>query len=223
MIMGTWIISFFIVCIAVDIRGTLESMAVFPLMLLLSIPVAKRIIDAFGGTRGIRRGLLALWIAVLFLVPAVLTVRGIMLDKPDRAHHIRRYHITDNERTLYEWIRDNTDIEAVIIERNEYNVMPYYAFRRNFYMTSWEIENYGYRGEKVERYRAIRDELYSDAPIDGRTIELLGSFDFDLYVVVWREDIEYDQALKTRFVAYPEWFTAEYENPDGRVYRLRRQ
>jgi hypothetical protein len=153
----------------------------------------------------------------------VLTTRGIMLEKPERPHEIRRYRISANERAVYEWIRINTNIEDVIIERNEYNVMPYYAFRRNFCMTSWEIENYGYRGEKVERYRAIRDELYGTAPIREKTIELLRAFDFGLYVVVWREDIEDDPALETRFEAYPEWFAAAYRNPDGAVYRLKRK
>lgn len=213
-----WLVSFALVAVTMDLRGTLESMAVYPLFLLLVVPITLKIVDALRNAVGRRRMLLSLWIAVLFLVPAVLTVRGHMLEKPEIAHHVRRHRITDDERRIYEWIRENTAIDAVIIERNEYNVMSYYAGRRNFYMTSWEITNYGYRGEKVERYKRIRDELYSDEPISPETARTLASFAFDLYLVVWREDREADPALATRFDSYPELFRIVYENPAGMVY-----
>lgn len=220
MTIGNWMAAFLLVGITVDIRGTQESFAIFPLFLLFIIPTAQQIVDSVENNRGVRRNMLVLWIAILFLVPPVLMVRGLMLDKPKTPHHIKRYRITDNERAIYDWIRDNTEIDAVIIERNEYNVMPYYAFRRNFCMTSWEITNYGYRGEKVERYKEIRDELYSGDTVTAETIETLGAFEFDIYVVVWREDFIYDPRLETKFDRYPEWFVLVYENPDGKVYCL---
>ena len=218
---AAWILSLFILSVSMDLRGTLENYFIYPLFMLLIIPVSYRIISRLETVRGTRSIALAVWVVILFLVPPVLTVRGYMLEKPHSKHVMRRCQITEDERKIYDWIRDNTGIEAVIVEKNEYNVMPYYAYRRNFYMTSWEILNFGYKGEKVEKYKSIRDEIYADEPISRETIETLRNFEYEIFVVVWGEDLIGKPDLNGKFVSRPEWFEKVYENPAGTVYALK--
>ncbi len=220
--LATWIIALFVVSIFLDVIGSNESYAIFLLFLLLTGPVAWQIMSAISAAKGIRRAFLVIWITVLFAVPPVLTVRGYMHYKPKIKHQRIRYWITEDERALYHWIRDKTDIEAIIAERNEYNVMPYYAHRRNFYMTTFERYNFGYVSEKADRYRTIRDELFSDTVISAGTIDFLRSFEFDIYLVVWAEDLEAVPGIADKFSSRPEWFESVYGNPAGRVYRLER-
>lgn len=218
---AAWILSLIILSVSMNLRGTAENYFIYPLFMLLIIPVSYQIISRLDTVRGARSIALAVWVVILFLIPPVLTVRGYMLEKPTSKHVMRRYRITEDERKIYDWIRDNTGVEAIIVEKNEYNVMPYYAYRRNFYMTSWEILNFGYKGEKVEKYKRIRDEIYADEPISRETIETLRNFKYEIFIVVWSEDLIDKPNLNGKFVSRPEWFEKVYENPAGTVYALK--
>lgn len=220
--LSAWIVSLFILSITIDTIGLTESYFIYPLFLFLIGPVTWQIIHRISTAGGKRRVLIILWITVLFAVPPVLTVRGYMRHKPKIRHHAIRYRITGDERALYDWIKNETGINAIIAERNEYNVMPYYANRRNFYMTTFERYNFGYISEKAERYREIRDEMFSGREIAPETIEFLRGFEFDIYIVVWAEDTIEVPDLDEQFASHPEWFERTYENPAGKVYVLKR-
>ena len=220
MTLGAWAVSLAASSILADVNGTLENYFIFPLFMLLIAPISSEILTRIEDSRGMRRGLLTIWIGLLFIVPPVLTVRGYVLEKPASKHLMRRYRITDDERSIYEWIRDNTEIDAIILERNEYNVMPYYAYRRNFYMTSWEILNFGYAGDKVERYKRVRDDVYIGMSIPLETVELLKAFPADIYAVLWDEDLESIPELEKVFESHTDLFEKVFENAAARVYRV---
>ncbi|UCF05098.1 MAG: hypothetical protein JSV33_14435 [bacterium] len=218
-ILAAWMIPLAISSILIDLRGTMESYFIFPIFLLLAPSVVMEITNAIQTARAASRVFLISWIVILFVFPSILTLRGLMLDKPEWVHLRRRYYVTDEQRSVYSWIRDNTDINAVIIEKNEFNVMPFFANRRNFYLAWFEQRNFGYRGERVEWHKRIRDSLFSDEPLQTDTIHSLRGFDFDIYLVVWRENLEESPELLEKFSSSLE-FTVRYENPAGTVYEL---
>lgn len=217
--LASWMTALAALAVVVDLKGTLESFYIFLLFLLLAPLVAIEIAEAVQAARGTRRAILIAWIAILFVVPSVVSVRGLMLDKPKSQHHRRRYYLTSDQRSIYSWIRDSTGADAVIVEKNEFNVMPFYTNRRNFYMTGFEQRNFGYRGERVRYHKEIRDRLYSSDPLDTDIAGRLGGFGFDIYLVLWKEDLEENPELSRKFSLAPE-FAVRYENPAGTVYVL---
>lgn len=218
-----WLISLFILCLFVNLPGLAENKIVFPLFLLLSPFITWQLVDGLRAARGVRLALLSIWIAILFLVPPVLSVRGFMLEKPKTPHFEKRHRITEGECKLFAWIRENTDINAVIVEKNTYNLAPVYARRRNFFLNSLYIRVHNYGGEKLERYRAIRDEIYSAEPISPETIESLRDIGLDIYVVAWAGDVIEVPDLDRKFTSHPEWFERVYENTAGAVYAVTKQ
>jgi len=96
--------------------------------------------------------------------------------------------------------------------------MTYYTGRRDFYMTEWEIPNFGYGGGLVDRYRAIRNNIYAEEPISSDTIEYLRSMGRDIYVVLWAEDVAPRPDLESRFSSRPDWFRPVFGNGAGAVY-----
>lgn len=219
-VLTAWAASLFVLSIFADLPGINENKIVFPLLLLLALPISWEIVDRIANARGARRVLLYIWMVVLFLVPSVLTVRGFILERPEMPHLEKRIHVTDQEREIYEWIRSNTEIDAVMIERSTYNLMPVYARRRNFIPHPVIIQVHDYGSEKVERYIEIHDEFFSARPITEESIDYLKTLANDFYVVLWRDDREADPSLEEKFISRSDWFLPSFENPEGVIYRL---
>jgi hypothetical protein len=221
-IAAAWIVSLVVISQFADLPGVSENKVVFPLFLLLSPFIAWQIVDSLRAQSGIRRVLLYIWIFILFLVPPVLTVRGFMLERPKVPEYIRRIHLSDGEREVFDWIRHNTDINAVIIEKNLFQQMPVHARRRNFYLQPGYIYVHGYGGKEVERYGAIHEELFSDEPIGSETIDFLRRKNINFYIVLWQDDLETDPQLNEKFLGHPEWFDKAFENSSGKIYHLKK-
>ncbi len=221
-ILATWIASLIVISLFTNLPGICENKVLFPLFLILFPFIACQIVDSLIRQRGIRRTLLYAWMLLLFLVPPVLTIRGFILDKPKTPRYEKRFYLSKSEREIFDWIRNNTDINAVIIEKNTHNLMPVHARRRNFYLMPTFIYVHDYGGEKVERYGAIYEELFSDAPVEVKTIEYLRSKEMDFYIVIWQYDLATSPFLNAKFLSNPEWFEKTYENASGAIYVLKK-
>jgi hypothetical protein len=219
--LAAWLCVLFVLSIFIDLPALAENKLVFPLFLLLVPFVSWVIVDAVTGTRGIRRALIVSWVTVLFLVPPVLTVRGFMLERPQTRRDEKRYEITKGEREIFEWIEENTDVSAVVLERNTYHLMPVYARRRNFFLPEDYIRVHNYGGEKVERYRSIRDEVFSPRPLAAETRNMIRGLGFDLYIVIWNYDVEDTPELAEKFSLQHDYLKKPFENEAGAVYMVK--
>ncbi|UCF05099.1 MAG: hypothetical protein JSV33_14440 [bacterium] len=217
-ILGMWLVCLLVIAVFLDLPGLGENKVIFPIFMLLFPFITWRIVEMLRTLSGVRRTILHIWLAVLFAVPPFLVFRGFILERPKTAHFAKRQRITDEERDIYEWIRRNTAIDAVIIERNYYHLMPVYARRKNFVLNPTMIGVHNYTGENIDRYVAVRNELFSDEPISAETIRFLRRKEMGFYVVIWREDLEQDPDLDLRFRSHPNWFEIQYENSAGTVY-----
>ncbi len=217
---GAWSLCLFVLCIFVELPGIAENKIIFPLLLLLTFPIVREIVNSISASRGKRRILLYTWLLVIFIIPSVMTVRGFMLEKPETTQYEKRCRISREERELYNWIRENTDISSIIIERNTYNLMPVYARRRNFLLKPTFIRVHNYGEQRVKRYVEIHRQFFAPEPIPAMSIEYLANKGRPYYVVLWNEDIVPDPWLREKFASRPDWFTLAYENEAGVVFRL---
>lgn len=194
---------------------------VYPLFLFLTSIVAWQIIEALGRSRGARLAVLWIVVVVLFVMPSVLTVRGFFLERPINEVEKRRMSVQPDERNIFEWIATSTPLSAVVIEGNVYNWMPVYGQRRDFFPDEDTIVTLGYGHDgRIGRFREIRDHIFSDGSLRANDMTDLEDMKMDLYVVVWREDMERFPGIEARLTAAPGWFARVYGNSAGIVFRL---
>jgi hypothetical protein len=223
-ILAIWLAILVAFSLLVNLPSPNESKLVFPVFLLLTPLIAWQIIEALHQARGAR--LIALWlvVVVLFAVPSVLTVRGCMMEKPVNPIEKRRMSVTPEERQIFAWISARTPLGSAIIEGNVYDWMPVYAQRRDFFADEGTIAVFGYgRDPNIGRFREIRDRIFSDAPLREEDMTVLEKMKPDLYVVVWREDMERIPGIEEKLTNAQEWFSRVYGNPAGTVFRFVRR
>lgn len=185
-----WSFSLVIICIFVNLPTVNESKFIFPLFLLIGPPIYIEIVEKIRQSTGLKRGLIIFAVIALFMVPPVLTFRGFIIQKPGNDITERRYNVSPEDKSFYNWIRSNTPDDAIIIENNIYHLAPVYGDRRNLYSWQGVIRVLGYSGEKMELYGDIQESLFSSGDIPMDTIRDMRRVDHPLYVAVWREDLE---------------------------------
>lgn len=218
---ASWLASLTVLCIFANLPTRNESKLLFPFFLVFSpLVLANFALASSSISRARRIGFVAV-VLILFAAPAILTVRGFILDRPTNPIEARRASITAEDRELFEWIAENTPKETVVLERNKENMMPVYARRRNFFPDPGTINVFGYGGAKVESYRKVRDNLFSRSPIPGSDIETLERIGKPVLVLVWRKDLLEHPWLESRFSALRDWFEEVYRNPSATAYRYK--
>ena len=122
---------------------------------------------------------------------------------------------------LFNWIKSNTAPDAVVIENDNYGLIPMYTQRRNFYSPERVVDLLHYRKEKVKLYREVHERLYSDEPLEEGIIKSLRSVGQDVYIIVRKEDLESVPSLAGKFLDYPKYFVKVYDNAQIMLYLLR--
>lgn len=220
-VLGLWLMSLLFLNIFVNLPTRNESKLVFPLFILLCPPVAWAIIDELSAARGGKLFLKSLVVAILFVVPPVLTVRGFILARPVNSIEAKRDRVTPEDRRIFEWIQRNSNPNAVIVESNEYEMMPVYAHRRDVCPAQRTVSVLGYRGELVDACARMRDELASNEPLTQADIDFMNSLGVEVLIILWREDINERPGLEEQFISHADWFEKRYENSRGLIYSLR--
>lgn len=221
-IAAAWIASLFVVAVFFNAGGMAEvKLAFFFLQLLLPF-VAWELIDSLRRTTGKRKALLVAWIAFLFVVPTVLTVRGFLLDRPSNEDERHAYSLNDDDRALIDWVKTNTGVNAVMLEHKSYNIMPVYAGRRNFYSEHSSLLTFGYDDATSKRYQSIYYDVYSPEPIKREDIEFLRERGFDLFIVVWDIDMERSPWIAAKLDAASGDFEKVYQGASGVIYRFKK-
>ncbi|OQX85852.1 MAG: hypothetical protein B6D63_01310 [Candidatus Latescibacteria bacterium 4484_7] len=217
---SVWIISILILNIFVNLPTVNDSKLIFPMFLLLLPPIVWEIIDRIGAAGGLKKTALILWTLIIFVIPPILTVRGFTLDRLEKPIESSRANLSRGKMKLFEWINNNTDINAVIIENNINCLMPVYAHRRNFFPQPSAMNVYGYSGEKVTLYKSIINGLFSSDSLTEKTIEEMDKIDKNLYIVLWQSDLVKRPELKKRFDAMGNKFKEVYKSEVGVIYKF---
>lgn len=213
-----WMIPLLALNAVVDLPGVNESKLVFPLFILLAVPVtgelARRLLDD-PPRRRIGAAVAAL---LLFLFPAAMTVRGFLLARPTVPFEFHRAETSEAERDLLDWISRRTPVDAVIIESDDHALSPVLARRRSFFPDEVVIATMGYGGPKVATYRAIRESLFSGRPIDGPVLAPLRESGRPFYILLWRKDA--GGGRRAALDARPRLLEQVFGNSSGRIYRV---
>jgi len=221
MVVICWVAVLIVISILIDLPTVNDSKLIFPLFLVIGPPIYIKIAGTIQKSTGWKRWLTAAAVALLFFVPPVMTVRGFLLQKPEGDLMRRRAEITAEDRRFFDWVRENTPSDAVIIENNDYVLAPVFAARRNFYSDAGVIRVLGYGGGKMERNRRILSSLFSRDGFSQDTIRKMEEAGLDLYVAVWREDIESAPWLARRFREDPAHFEKVYGSEKVSLYAIR--
>lgn len=219
-LLSSWLIVLLGINLFINLPGVNESKFIFPLFIILLPLIGIEIIDGIDDSKGIRRILGLTWVFLLFGIPSILTVRGFILEKPSSEMEQRRWFIDNSDTAVFDWIKDNSGKYSVIIERNTYGLMPVYAHRRNFFPSQVAMVTLGYSGLKVERYRKIRDDFFSELPFDQSDIDYLKNTGIDFLVIVWQEDEKHLPGLNNKFLTARNYFREDFRNEKARIFTL---
>jgi len=216
-----WILCLIILSIFINIGSVGEKKFIYFLFLIIGPPIYIQIVEKIRTYSGARKILLTVAVMILFVVPPLLTFRGFMMDEPREKIDTRRYNISDEDKAYFEWMRENTPKNSVIIENNIYHLSPVYASRRNFYSWYGIIRVLDYSGPKMETYRSVQESLFSPDEIQSHTIEIMRNMEQELYIAIWREDIESSPWLAQRYSRKSRWFREVYSSQRVSLYSLK--
>lgn len=220
-ILAAWAVPLAACSVFVNLAVGNESKFIFPLFYILLPPIVWKTLDWIEGARGIRRRLLIGWIALLFVVPPVLTYRGFVLDKPKTIIEERRYFVTADDRHLYEWIAGKTPLNAVIIGSSLYDLSPVFMHRRDFYPEPFVIRVFGYDSKEIRRYGSIQNKFLEGMLPTPEDIDVLIGLGSPVYVVLWHEDLDRIPHARAVLDSRPDWFDPVFQNPAALVYHVR--
>ena len=215
-----WIICLLMPNVFINIGTNGENRFVYFLFLLIGPPIFIQIGEKIKARTGARRNALIVAIAVLFLVPPILTFRGFIMEAPSKELGSRRSSITDEDWRFFRWVDGNTPKDAVIVENNIYHLCPVYAGRRNFYSWYEVVKNF-YGGEKIRIYGEIQASIYGKEELTPEIIEAMRALEQKLYIAVWWEDIESSPWLTERFNSNSSFFDEEYRSDRVALFSLR--
>ena len=96
-----------------------------------------------------------------------------------------------------------------------------HVHRRDFYPNPGIAEVFRYTTERIKRYKAILDDLYSGTQLKPDDLSFLRSIGCPLYIVVWQEDMDQVSHESAGLDARPDWFEPVFRNGGGSVYFIR--
>jgi len=214
-------LSVFILCAIINIGVVGEKKLVFLFFLLIGPPVFIEIYSKVEGYKKSRRTGYIIVLIVLFIVPAFLLFRGFIVCKPEKEVDVIRYNSADKDLQYLDWIRDNTPLNALIIENNIYHFPPVYAGRRNFYSWYGVIRLFYSSCDRLEKYKEIQNSLYFQKDIGEDLIRKMSEFEQPLYIAVWSGDYRSRPWLRKRFGIESRFFREVYSSEKVSIYVLK--
>lgn len=215
------IICLLILNIFIDLPSVNESKFIFPLFLLAGPPVFVEIVGRIRNSGGAKKRAMVILTLFLFLPAPFLTFRGFIIDRPTDKTELKRVTVQPAEREAFEWLRDNSGMEAVVIENNFYHLAPVLALRHSFNSNMGIVGVLGYDRNKLDEMEMIKTDLFSDHPIAEETESFLRNMGREIYVVLLDEDVKEHPALSGKFLSDAGRFEQVFNNGKTRVYRLR--
>ncbi len=215
------IICLLILNIFVDLPSVNESKFIFPLFLLAGPPVFVEIAGRIRKSGGAKKRALVILALFLFLPAPVLTFRGFIIDRPADKTELKRVTLQPAEREAFEWLRDNSGVDAVVIENNFYHLAPVLALRHSFNSNMGIVGVLGYDGDRLDAMETIKADLFSDRPMAVETELYLTKMGREIYVVLIDEDFRERPALAGKFMSDSGRFEQVFSNEKTRVFRFK--
>jgi hypothetical protein len=181
-----WIACLMLLGLLVDLPTRNESKLIYPLFLTIGPFVFVEALALISSLRGVRRKLLAAWVAVLMIPPPILTFRGFIVSDPSDPVDIRRAAAMA-DGAFFRWVEDRTPVDAVIAEPGHDHLMPVLARRRSLASRGGVLFVLGYDDQRVRSLQALQDSLFAPGgpgPLIGEMIEGSG---LDLFVFLPRD------------------------------------
>jgi hypothetical protein len=147
-----WFIFTLLVALVVDLPVNNETKFSFFLWLPLCA-LSTGCFERMWGWRSRRFAALAL------LASSTLPLCALYYHHAVRDHSV--FEVTDDERSVYGWIRTHTPRNAVFVEGDDIVRVPVLADRDNYWGTDAYARNWGYASDEMARRRSVRDHLFS--------------------------------------------------------------
>ncbi|MEO5617188.1 MAG: hypothetical protein ABIS67_05425 [Candidatus Eisenbacteria bacterium] len=132
-----------------------------------------------------RRGL-GMALALLFIVPAVLTVHGYLLDSTGNTRSF--LHTGPGEAELYAWMRTTTPTHAVLVDRGYRDLISVRGRRRLFLGTDQPPERAAFPAPEMRRRQRVMTDLYGPLAAPDSTLAGLQSLGRPVYVLFRPDD-----------------------------------
>ncbi|MDZ7859566.1 MAG: hypothetical protein U5O15_02660 [Candidatus Krumholzibacteriota bacterium] len=221
-VIASWIIPLIILNLFVDLPTRSESKLIFPLFLLLGSVISIEITSMIMDSRGVKRKLIITATFLLFFIPPFLTFRGFIVARPGEEEVlVVRRDAYSGEKDFFEWIRKNTDKNAVFAEKGFNHLVPVFASRRSFAggLKFWRV--YGYNKDYVARHYNLNEQLFACGSLSDETVEAIKNIGFDLYIAVFDRDIKKCPVLGSKFQKRNDLFELVYSQRNARLYHLK--
>lgn len=167
--------------------------------------------------------------ALVFLVPPAMFLRGYLLD-PMRTR-AEALAPAPGERTLYAFLRDSTDRDAVVIDHRSRDLVLVLGRRRMLAGTIFNTERAGFPAEDLAARRELTDDLYGpvataradeaylvQAAVAARALHRVS----EAYVLYRAGDFAPGDAPWARLeAALPQSVTKRYDRDGFRLYQFR--
>jgi hypothetical protein len=219
-VLVSWLVALLIVSLSIKLPGENQVKFITLLFTLLIIPASIVLTDWIASSRGARRIGGMIWITILMFVPPVLTARGIFLERPETAEIRMACTPGSGRMQLYDWIRNETPNDCVIIERNTFSYSPLFAHRHTLLPLPTGQEVLGYSDQKMERSYAVQREIFSPEPVPEASIEFLRNLRQAVYLLIWAEDLHMYPYLSEKIRSLEPTFKKVFETPSGVILQL---
>ena len=127
--------------------------------------------------------------------------------------------VTSAERSMSWWAQEETSRDAVFIDSKDRVPLLVTGPRRYYFGKRSYAEQWGYPKAIVEEREHVRENLYSEDPIDEATLAALGRIQNEVYVVA--RDTEAD-TNPTKLERYPSLFLRVYARDGISVWKVDR-
>lgn len=120
-------------------------------------------------------------LAVLWLTPTVLTLRGYLIDRTGLTRE--ELHPVRGEETVYRWLRERTPKQAVVVDRNFRDLVAVTAARRLYLGTDQPPELAAFPAPEMKRRQEAMRDLYGPLTEPDSTLARLTDLGRPVYVL----------------------------------------
>jgi hypothetical protein len=153
-----------------------------------------------------------LLIALLFLVPVNALSFAAYFADPTKEMY------TEDEKSLAAWVREHTTRESVFIDGDKEVFLLVAGPRRYFCGYMAYADFWGYNKTEMAARARARDMLLSDKSLDQESLRLLGTVEYDLYVI---DRVSPDgNGPSVTLAAYPQLFEPVHAGGSLSLYRV---
>ena len=126
----------------------------------------------------------------------------------------------EKDKDVYKWTRENTPVDAFIVDNKDRTFMLVFGRRRTYQYVSDFLRAWDQDPRERENRNRVMANIYSPNDLESFTVERLQAIDEPVYVLVRKEDFEDPHLILDKMDSYPRFFQREYGDNESTVYRV---